>query len=140
MRRYWPICGVAGCSNKTKALAKDLKNLQHEVSRLRSANLAMQDRLDAIELSPNAGPATDNSEQDDPNDRPVLEVVRLSPEEPGEPEILIAPAPDDGPRPVIKGDNSSVEQFSDEQAAVEAAEAKVKKQQSKLPYWKRGKR
>ena len=124
---------TVACASKTDPLKKDIEALQSEVARLRSANLAMQDRLDAIEISGGgAGTSISDGPDDDPSDRPVLEVVRLTPEEATEPEPLIATPETDEPRPVIKGDGAVVESFADEAKAKEAEAVAEKKRKREL--------
>lgn len=117
---------LAGCGGKTDELSKELASLQKELGRLRSANLSLQDRVDMLEENRTIGPAeVAGEEQQAGDDRPVLEVVRLSPQESlAEPEPVVVTPPGDpnAPRPVIVGDGQTVERVDDEaQAQAKAA-------------------
>jgi hypothetical protein len=107
---------MAGCSSGHDAMQKDLETLRGEVARLRTTTTVLQDRLDAVEERGPAG-ATSASKESGPGDRPVLEVVTLTPQdEPGAPVAAVQeiPSPDDGaPRPVIVGDEQGVEQLAE---------------------------
>lgn len=129
-----------GCSSKTDDLEKQLQALQVEVGRLRSANLAMQDRVDGLEVQGGEKAASSDA-ADDPADRPVLEVVRLTPDSAAaDEEVIVATPPDDGTRPLIGGDDSGVGQYSDEQEAQKALDHSRKAQERKamMDRWKRG--
>ena len=131
------------CSGKTDALQKDLDSLRNEVSRLRSANLAMQDRLDAIEVAKAAAPSAEEESSDDPSDRPVLEVVRLSPETPPEVAPPVTPDEDiDASRPVIQGEGDQIARYADEKEARQAAaEAeKARKRELALRRWRKSRK
>ncbi len=129
-----------GCSSKSDDLEKQLQALQVEVGRLRSANLAMQDRLDGLEMQGGRAMAA-SDEPDDPEDRPVLEVVRLTPDSAAaEQEVIVATPPDDGVRPIIGGDDSGVAQYSDADEAEKALHQsrKARERKAMMERWKRG--
>jgi len=118
---------ASGCSGGMEPLEKELKALQSEVNRVRSANLAIQDRLDALEVTALAEAKSDEEQGD--SDRPVLEVVRLTPDDALVDEAPVVASPQTaGPRPVIHGDDGGVEQFDDAEQAATAADKRKRKQ------------
>ena len=108
---------LVGCSGQSEEMSKQLASLQKEVGRLRSSNLALQDRVDMLEeqrLGAVGDVAVEEVAASD--DRPVLEVVRLAPQASlAEPlPVVMTPEGDpDEPRPVIAGDARGVERIDD---------------------------
>ncbi|MBM4375889.1 MAG: hypothetical protein FJ095_12450 [Deltaproteobacteria bacterium] len=78
---------LVGCAGHADAWKKDVGELKRELHVLRSENIALRERLEALEASGARSPtaastATDPSAaRPSASDRPRLEVVRLSPEE-----------------------------------------------------------
>jgi outer membrane murein-binding lipoprotein Lpp len=104
---------VSGCSSGRVAMQKKLTELNHQVTQLRASNLALQDRVDALESKAPVARSSESSADEQPDGRPSLAVVRLAPEGNETDEAATeaaAPPPDDGPRPSIKGDETGVEQ------------------------------
>jgi hypothetical protein len=103
-----------GCSAEKDATARRLDDLQGEISRLKASNIALHDRVEAVESQQTAATTATDVLVDD--DRPTLAVVRVSPEAAAaeEPEIL-APETDEE-RPSIVGDRHRVEQAAPRQA------------------------
>ncbi len=108
---------ASGCSSGRVAMQKKLTELNHEVVQLRASNLALQDRVDALETTAPAARTSEPSADDQPDGRPSLAVVRLAPDasETDEAPTEVAPSPaDDGPRVSIQGDESGVEQVNED--------------------------
>jgi hypothetical protein len=101
-------------------MKKDLETLRGEVARMRTTTMVLQDRLDAVEERRSTAAATSSSREGGPGDRPILEVVTLTPQdEPGAPVAAAQeiPSPDDSsPRPAIVGDDRGVEQLAEGEA------------------------
>lgn len=124
---------LVGCSGQSEEMSKQLASLQKEVGRLRSSNLALQDRVDLLEER-RGGAVEDVAVEEVAagDDRPVLEVVRLAPQASlAEPvPLVMTPEGDpDAPRPVIAGDARGVERIDDE--------AKEKTGPPKTPAWRK---
>lgn len=98
-----------GCSAEKDATARRLDDLQGEISRLKASNIALQDRVEAVEAQGARSLAATEALVDD--DRPELAVVRVSPEPPAEEEV--APPETEEDRPSIVGDRHRVEQVAD---------------------------
>jgi len=98
----------AGCTSNNDVLKKQLDRVDRDVAQLRAANLALQDRLEALEQAPVAQPQTD--------DRPKLDVVRLTPSDDALAPLLEAERVDDAPRPLLRaaGDEARIEEPSPE--------------------------
>jgi outer membrane murein-binding lipoprotein Lpp len=89
MRASWVGCAVAaaslalagGCgSSQSEELAQKLDRLQAEVSKLRAASLALEDRVQAVEARARGAAAeSDPGAAPSPGDRPQLQVLRLGP-------------------------------------------------------------
>jgi hypothetical protein len=110
----------AGCAGD-EATAKRIADVEREINKMRVANAALSDRLEALEEQ---GPAPTRSEQgaetesepaDDAvaDERPTLAVVRLTPADeaaaaPVSSDDVVPAVEDDGMRPVIKGDARGV--------------------------------
>jgi hypothetical protein len=116
------VAALAGCAGDDAA-AKRLGELEREVQKLRATNVALDDRVEALEER-GAGTATADDGEAAPaaaDDRPALAVVRLAPEpEIGAPEApqpgaatVAAPEDNDGMRPVIRGDARGVERVDE---------------------------
>ena len=107
---------ASGCSSGRVAIQKRLTELTHEVTKLRASTLALRDRVDALEARAPVARSSEGSGDEQADGRPSLTVVRLAP---GDPEVDEAPAeaatipPDDGPRPIIRGDEGGVEQVKE---------------------------
>jgi hypothetical protein len=114
------LCCASGCSSQKDEMTKQLESLQKEVNRLRSSNLTIQDRVDALEEDSPSSPsdhASDDGDDGGVDDRPVLEVVRLSPQESlAEPPVVVmTPVGDpNAARPAIVGDARGVERQDEE--------------------------
>lgn len=108
--------GSTGCSNGHDAIKKDMDALRAELTRMRTTNMVLQDRVEALEEHAPAAEAA-SAKAGSPSDRPVLEVVTLTPQdEPGEPVAALQEIPtvaETGPRPVIVGDGDGVEQLAE---------------------------
>lgn len=101
---------LASCSNGSEQLEKRMGEIKHELTSLKATNLALQDRMEALEeraLSAGSGEQAEAS--DAPSDRPALEIVRVDaapdPSLDGARESAssVAPAPgDDEPPPMIR--------------------------------------
>jgi len=118
------LLSLIGCGGQTDEISKQLTSLEKEVGRLRSVNLSLQDRVDMLEER-GAGAVQDVAveEAGAGDDRPVLEVVRLTPRESlAEPApVVMTPEGDaNAPRPVITGDARGVERVDDEGAKMKA--------------------
>jgi len=91
----------AGCGAGHDATVKELAELRAEVTRLRAAQAALGERVDAMEIDRGSfGKAAPAAPPAAGGDRPDLTVVRLSPSD-GEGD-----ADRDGPRPVIRAAGS----------------------------------
>jgi hypothetical protein len=105
---------AAGCATGKDETAKQLDELKKEVVALRASYAGLRDQLDSMGESAVAAEEKggDADAEEQPGDRPSLEVVHLSPEEePGAAPPPVAAAPvDEGPPIVIRGDESGVEQ------------------------------
>ncbi len=107
---------ASGCSSGRVAIQKRLAELTHEVTKLRASNLALRDRVDALEARAPVARSPEGSGDDHPDGRPSLAVVRLAPEEPvvdEAPAEAATVSPEDGPRPIIRGDEGGVEQVKE---------------------------
>lgn len=120
-----------GCSSKYDALVRDVQGLKTELSRIRGNNMMLQDRIDAIEDSgPGIGTAVATGSGGQPSDRPVLEVVTLTPQDAlGEEEPLSSQFETipEGERPTIVGDSEGVERLAEGQKRAEKKDAKKAK-------------
>ena len=101
----------AACTSNNEVLKKHLDRMERDVVQLRAANLALQDRLEALEQVPTAQPQM--------NDRPTLDVVRLTPSDDAAAPLLEAERVDDAPRPLLRaeGDEARIEEPSAEHDA-----------------------
>ncbi|MCA9623375.1 MAG: hypothetical protein KC731_30350 [Myxococcales bacterium] len=111
------LATMVGCGGDRDQMSKDIESLQHELARLRSQGSAMADRLDSLEEQAAVASAQSPAAEADPDDRPVLEVVRLSPPETVEAQEPVVASPEsDEPRPNIVGDAKGVERVDDASA------------------------
>lgn len=120
------LAALAGCAPEKNTTTARLDDLQREISRLKANNIALAERLDAVEAAtPEAAQedasleALGQSEPEAADQRPHLDVVRLAPkpEEEPPPETPSTalggaedPAHDDNDRPVITGAGQRVQQ------------------------------
>ena len=97
-----------GCSSNGDEMKRQLDQMGRELTALRANNIALQDRVEALEGAPRAASLGDHA---DTTARPALQVVRLAPEPEYEPEVVI----DDGrprPRVIVHGDDARIEEPS----------------------------
>jgi hypothetical protein len=99
-----------GCSSERDSISRRLDDLQSEITRLKAANIALQDRMEGVEAKPDEGASPAAGLVDD--DRPELAVVTMSPE-PSDAEPAMPPESDED-RPSIVGDRHRVEQLRGE--------------------------
>lgn len=106
---------VAGCGSGRDATEKQLEELSAQVSRLKSEQSALSERLERAEIAlraraaePARSPVGDRGDRGAPGvpgDRPALDVVRL---EPGRGASVESDDPDaDTPRPVVRASGNS---------------------------------
>ena len=108
---------AGGCSTGKEVFEQKLNDIKRDLSQVRASNLALQDRIDALEDS---GKATEadalEAEAEQAGGRPNLEVVHLMPESPagemqsGEPDE--EPASDEEPT-VIRTNARGVAEIQD---------------------------
>lgn len=118
------VAALAGCAPEKNATSARLDDLQREISRLKANNIALAERLDAVEAeTPTVQEdasleALGQAEEDAADQRPQLDVVRLAPEPeealaPEKPSTALGdaedPAFDDDDRPVISGAGQRVQ-------------------------------
>ncbi len=111
---------TAGCSHGRVEMQKRLTELTHEVTKLRASNLALQDRVDALEAKAPRTRSSARATDEQPDGRPNLEVVRLAPEAPEVAPPPVETPPESAtkePRPIIRGDESGVEQVKKDEGA-----------------------
>ena len=99
---FWAL----GCSADKDATTRRLDELQAEISRLKASQMAVQDRLEAVESRP-SGPAPVTEALVD-DDRPDLTVVKVDPAA-VESEPVAPEADPNAERPSIVGDRKGVE-------------------------------
>jgi outer membrane murein-binding lipoprotein Lpp len=113
--RARPLCAilvaslVAGCGGGHDATEKQLEEFRAQVSRLKSEQAALGERLERAEIALRARPSEPARAplggQGDRGDRPALDVVRL---EPGRAPALESDDPDaDTPRPLVRASGNS---------------------------------
>jgi hypothetical protein len=132
---------TTACSATKDELTKQIDEVKREMTTLRAENAALKDRLDLLETEPKTeSVAASEPKSQASGDRPKLEVVHLTPEEPPEspPPVIVAP-PDDGPPMDIVGDAKGVKEVDPEAAEPKAKVTKWRPAKQRRPQ-KRGKR
>jgi len=119
------LAALAGCAPERDATSARLDDFQREISRLKATNIALSERLDAVESQAPAAQEDaslealgQDAETQATEARPQLDVVRLAPEPdetpPEQPSTALGdaedPAHDDDDRPVISGAGQQVQQ------------------------------
>jgi hypothetical protein len=81
------IASLPACASQHESLRRELTDLKREVVSLRAVQVALRERVDALEHAPPASEAKPSeaapASAEDPEARPSLDVVRLTPDAQG---------------------------------------------------------
>lgn len=110
-------CALAGCAGDSERWQRELDETRKQISQLEAENVAMQERLEALEAT---GPVHLERELPPEDERPELSVVRLEPDEavPSQPVVVPSSVPEPPPaeeaKTVIVGRGTKVESWDRE--------------------------